>query len=151
MRLKDRELSLEATMDIVKKGIFGTLAISEIEGYAYSVPLNYVVIDDVLYFHCAKQGKKLEGILGHPNVSFSVVTLSNVKESDFTTEYESAILFGKAYKVEKHPEIMAALKALIAKYSPNYIGEGDVYIEKFIQATAVVGINIEALTGKSND
>ncbi|MCX5773051.1 MAG: pyridoxamine 5'-phosphate oxidase family protein [Fusobacteria bacterium] len=151
MRLIDCELSNEKALEILQKGVFGTLAISDVEGYAYSVPLNYVMLSDTLYFHCAKEGKKLEGIIKNPSVSFSVVTVSNIKDKEFTTEYESVIVFGKAYKVEVEEEIMDTLKALILKYSPEYLSEGDLYIQKFKRATQVVGIKVSHFTAKAND
>ena len=32
------------------------------DGYAYGVPLNYVYVDNSIYFHCAKEGHKLDNI-----------------------------------------------------------------------------------------
>jgi len=39
----------------------------------YSVPVNFVRIDDEIYFHGAKKNRKMEMIAQNPKVSFSVV------------------------------------------------------------------------------
>ena len=41
--------------------------------YAYTVPLNFVLLGDSLYFHCATEGRKLDVLAANPAVSACIV------------------------------------------------------------------------------
>jgi len=151
MRLFNRELSREEGVKMLDSANFGTLCLSSIEGYPYGVPLNFVLVGESLYFHCAKEGKKIDAIKKSSKVSFSVVYQEEVLQESFTTAYSSVMVFGAAYIVEEMAERLMAFKALISKYSPNFISSGDEYIQKFNSVTEVIAVKIEHLTSKSND
>ena len=147
MRRKDREGSAQMIEDVLVKGEFGTLAtISEI-GYPYTVPLIYVYLDKSIFFHCAKQGHKLNNIQHNNKVSFSVVTDVNLLPSEFVTNYKSVIAFGEASEVTGDVK-EAALGKLIEKYSAEFIPEGNDYIKRAQDNTTVIKIDIHHLTGK---
>jgi hypothetical protein len=66
----------------------------------------------------------------------------------FSTKYESAIVFGKAFELtddEKHKGLLEIVK----KYSPGFIKEGLQYIENAANKARVYKIVIESITGKS--
>jgi len=96
IRLKDRIVSDEKTIEIIKKGSYGVLSTIGEDGYPYGVPLNYTYFDNCICFHCAQKGHKLENIDFNKKVSFCVVTKSDVLGNEFDTDYESAVAFGKA-------------------------------------------------------
>jgi nitroimidazol reductase NimA-like FMN-containing flavoprotein (pyridoxamine 5'-phosphate oxidase superfamily) len=77
-----------------------------------------------------------------------VVGKTQVLPDKFATNYESVIVFGKAFEVtdeEKH----AGLVELLKKYSPGYIDKGLRYIDGEGQKARVYKIVIESMTGKS--
>ncbi len=149
MRRKNREISKEEIIKILEQGEYGTVATVDENGYPYSLPLSYVYYKDCIYFHCAREGKKLSNIDKNNKVSFSVVGNTELMPSKFSTKYESVIVFGKAHKSQNEEKELALLK-LIEKYSPNFLEEGKAYIEKAKDITTVIKIDIEHLTGKSN-
>ncbi len=53
-------------------------------------------VGDVIYFHCAPEGHKLENLSGNNKVSFCVVGKTQVLPDKFATNYESVIVFGTA-------------------------------------------------------
>ena len=69
MRRAKQALSPQECQAILERGRTCILAVSGAEGYPYAVPLNYVYQDGKLYFHCAKQGQKLDAIRQNPKVS----------------------------------------------------------------------------------
>ena len=148
MRRKNREISKEEIIKILEQGEYGTVATVDENGYPYSLPLSYVYYKDCIYFHCAREGKKLSNIDKNNKVSFSVVGDTELMPSKFSTKYESVIVFGKAHKSQDEEKELALLK-LIEKYSPNFLEEGKAYIEKAKDMTTVIKIDIEHLTGKS--
>lgn len=148
MRRKKR--AIESKEDIEKvliDGEYGVLATIGENGYPYSVPLNYVYNNGCIYFHCAKEGHKLDNMAYNERVSFCVVGSTKVVPSAFTCRYESVILFGKGKYVEGK-EKEEALIGLIKKYSKDHMESGLEYIKKGIAGTTVMKIEVEQVTGK---
>ena len=65
----------------------------------------------------------------------------------FSTEYESAVVFGTAKQEEENKA--HALLLLVEKYSPDFIKEGEKYISEWGGRTAVWAVTIEKITGKA--
>ena len=124
------------------EGVLGTIGTN---GYPYVVPLNYVLYNDKIYFHCAKSGHKLSNIEANPHVSFTVYDNVKIIEESFTTKYQSVILFGIAKIIPGNIEV---LNELIKKYSSNFLSEGIKYVEKSFETTFLVEITIDHMTGK---
>ena len=78
-------LSQEETERILKEGTSGVLALAGDEGYPYAVPISYVYDGEKIYFHCAKQGHKLDAIARNPKASFCVVEKDQVVPEAYTT------------------------------------------------------------------
>ena len=151
IRLKDRVINNEKAIEIIKKGSFGVLATIGKDGYPYGVPLNYTYFDNCICFHCAKTGHKLENIDFNKKVSFCVVTKSDVLGNEFDTDYESAIVFGKAAVITDDSEKRDILLSVINKYSADYLKAGNNYMKKYWDETKVIKIRIEHLSGKAHE
>ena len=147
MRRKDREVTGSMIEEILLQGEFGTLATISENGYPYTIPLSYVYYDKAIFFHCAKQGHKLNNIQHNNKVSFSIVTDVNLLPSEFVTNYKSVIAFGEASEVTGDGK-EDALRKLIEKYSADFIREGNDYIQRAQDSTTVIKIDIHHLTGK---
>lgn len=148
MRRVDRRLKNEDACRILRQGEFGILSTVDSDGQPYGVPLSFVYLDEVIYFHCAVAGHKLENLAASSRVSFCVVGRTQVLPDKFTTNYESAIAFGQAAEVQGEEKDLALL-ALLEKYSPDFIESGTTYIAKEAVRTKVVKITIDHLTGKA--
>lgn len=147
MRRKDREIDRKDAMELLIAGGYGTLSTIGEDGYPYGLPVNYVVMEDRIYIHCAKEGQKLSNIAYSDKVSFSVVGNAVVVPEEFSTNYESVVVYGRAQLITDE-EKAKALFAFIEKYAPKRIEEGRAYIARMAAATAVIGIGIDQLTGK---
>ena len=148
IRRKEKLTSQEDAIKIIKDAEYGTLASIGENGYPYAVPLNYAYENGVIYFHSAPKGNKIENIKFNNKVSFSVVTYHQVLPHKFDTEYDSAIIFGKAFEIIDEQEKKRALRLLIEKYSSDYLEQGIRYIDKAVKGVGVFKIEIEHITGK---
>lgn len=113
MKIKEKQLSEEETIEIVKRGEYGVLATSGADNYPYAVPLNYTFHDGKIYFHCAVSGHKLDNIEHNSNVSFCIVDNADVIPDKFSTLFRSVIIFGKIKEVfseEKEEGLIAILQ-----------------------------------------
>jgi len=147
MRRHDKEISREAAEAILQAGEYGVLSTMGDNGYPYGVPLSYSYKNNCIYFHCAREGHKLDNIKNNEKVSFCVVGKTEVLPEDFNTRYQSVIVFGKASELqgqEKHD----ALVSLLEKYSAGFIEKGLEYIKKDSELAKIIKIEIEHITGK---
>jgi len=149
MRRKDRLITDPEARSILKEGGYGVLSTVSPNSAPYGVPLNYCVIGDGIYFHCASKGTKVDNIENNPNVSFCVVGRNEVLPDKFSTAYKSCIVQGVASEIFEEEKI-AALEKLIYKYSEHHIPEGLKYIEKLKDKTRVFRIAIDSISGKAN-
>jgi len=148
MRRADKALPADEIARLLLEGEYGILSTVDAEGQAYGVPLNYVYLNNCIYFHCALQGHKIVNILANSKVSFCVVGRTRVLPAEFSTEFESVIVFGEASVVQGDDRYRALL-GLVEKYSPGFVSEGRKYIEQFDSRTKVVKIAVNSMTGKA--
>ncbi len=116
--------------------------------YPYAVPLSYVYENGKLFFHCAKDGHKIDGLTRNDKVSFVIVDEDQIVPEKFTTYFRSVIIFGKARIVSEETLKRHALGLLVRKYSSGFEKEGEDEIDKDINTVCVVEITIENMSGK---
>jgi nitroimidazol reductase NimA-like FMN-containing flavoprotein (pyridoxamine 5'-phosphate oxidase superfamily) len=148
MRRLDRQITQQESIEILEKGEYGVLSMCTPANEGYGVPLNYTFDGNNIYFHCAKEGTKLENLRNNPNVSFCVVGETKVLPSMFGTLYESVIVSGYTSEMEG-TEKLEALKLLIKKYSGEYVREGNEYIDKLYEKVNVIKLTVESISGKA--
>ena len=121
MRRKEREVTdIKEIREVLDSCKVCRLGMAD-EGGAYIVPLNYgYVLEDgvlTLYFHGAKEGKKLELIRKNPEVGFEMDGRHELMEGDKACQYSyyfaSVIGKGKAVIVEDPEEKLRALEILM--------------------------------------
>jgi nitroimidazol reductase NimA-like FMN-containing flavoprotein (pyridoxamine 5'-phosphate oxidase superfamily) len=155
-RIKNKEL-IDKILD---NNEYGTLALCK-DNIPYSVPLNFSILNDCIYFHGAKKGKKVDIIEANANASFSVVENYSLIQSYFSTKdnlacpathfFKSIIVQGKIQFVSDYEEKADALESLMQKLQPEgkYIPlkDKDVY-EKKINGVLVYKLVIDNIEGK---
>jgi nitroimidazol reductase NimA-like FMN-containing flavoprotein (pyridoxamine 5'-phosphate oxidase superfamily) len=148
MRRKDKQLTQEEAIEVLKDAKYGVLSTVCPDGYPYGVILNFVYSEGSVYFHSARQGQKLDNIENDSRVSFCSAANVTLLPKTFDTNYRSVCLFGKASEVFGR-EKEDALKALIKKYAAAYLEAGMEYVRKSACAARVFRIEIDHLTGKA--
>ena len=148
MRRHDRQITQQESIEIIQKAEYGILSMCTPTNEGYGVPLNYVFYGNAFYFHCAKEGSKLDYLTNNPKVSFCMVGETKVLPSQFGTLYESVIVSGISSEVEG-TEKLEALNQLIEKYSGEYIIEGKEYIDKLYEKMNVIKLSVKSISGKA--
>lgn len=152
LRRRDRKLDEKSTDNLLKKGIYSVLSTTGKDGYAYGSPLNYVFSNNSIYFHCAKEGHKLDNIKHNNKVCFCVVGDTKLQPQSFSIKYESAIVFGQIEEVREDKKY-DALMSLIKKYAGEFYTDemkqkAEKYIDHNYGKTRVFRIDIENTCGK---
>lgn len=148
MRRKDRELSKEEGVELLKIGKYGVLSTSDENNQPYGIPLSYVYCDDLIYIHCTNQGgHKLKNIKENQKVSFTVVDGVELLPNQFATKYLSVIVFGTISLVD-NKEKRKGIEAILYKYSPDFIVSGMKYIERNLNEIHILKIDIKEMSVK---
>lgn len=152
MRRKDKEITDPRKIEAVLKKA-EIIHIALLDGdRPYIVPLNYGYAENIIYFHCAREGKKIDLIHKNNTVCFQtqidVKVLNADKVPDCTTYYKSVIGYGKAYIIQNAREIKQAADVLM----DHYLAEEDKGRKhkygKCMKDVCMVKIEIDSMTGK---
>ncbi|RHO69218.1 pyridoxamine 5'-phosphate oxidase family protein [Parabacteroides sp. AF48-14] len=148
IRRKDRVLDEEGIVELLETGEYGFLSMVGTDGFGYGIPISFVKEGESIYFHCAPEGYKLECLRENPKVSFCVVGETRVIPNQFTTAYESALVFGTMQLELSEEECRHALRLLAKKYCSGFEAIGEKYIDKSFHRTNVLRLDIEHISGK---
>lgn len=147
MRRFRQQASMEECMEILNNARRGVLAVMGDDDYPYTVPLDFVYADGHIYFHCAKEGHKLDAIRKHDKVSFCVLSDGIREENEWWYHFTSVIAFGRIREIADEAEKDRYLRLLGRKYFP-----AEEHLEKEMASSAsranVLDITIEHMTGK---
>ncbi len=151
MRRKDREIYDIATIEgIIRKGQVCHLALSE-NGRPYIVPLCFGYKDNNLYFHTAREGKKLDILRKNNNVCFEIdidqELVKDKKACNCSMKYRSVIGFGKAELIEDIESKRKAFDIIMQNYSD---GSFEYPVEAIKNTVIIIKVEIESMTGKKS-
>ena len=143
-------MSLSDAKELLTRAPVGRLGLS-LNDHPYVVPLNYVFYDEKIYFHCSKEGQKLDYLNRNHRICFEIDEFSGIRKGDkpcsYETKYRSVIVYGNA-KLVLEPEVkMKVLKKLVEKYAGDVITSFD---ENPVMRTQIVEITVEKITGKQS-
>ncbi len=110
MRRFKQQISNEECIEKLKEQPRGVLSMIGDDGYPYGIPLDhwYSEKDGRLYFHCAKEGHKIDAITACDKVSYCVYDEGYRKKGEWALNIRSVVIFGRMHIVddeEKKKEI----------------------------------------------
>lgn len=145
---------------------------SAIEALLHRLPVGFVALTDGdqpylnpnlfwydaaarrIYFHTAGVGRTRRIVEANPRACFSAAEMGQLLPADtaleFSTEYASVIVFGRARVVDDEAEQRHGLQGLLDKYFPD-LRPGVDYrpiIEEELRRTSVYAVEIDAWSGK---
>lgn len=173
MRRKDREMSREFGIEIIDKSQYGLVSMIDNDNLPYGIPLSIVRVEDLLYFHSAKEGKKVNIFEKNPEVSIAFVgqpivpDIYSDEELDeivkdqskimllasnvFTTYFESAIVTGKVRLVEDEEERIKGMRSICEKYTPTKMKYFEAAMESGSSRTNVYSVEIKNISAKRKE
>lgn len=147
MRRKNRQLSHEECVRILKQEPRGVLAVLGDYDYPYTVPMSHVYADGKIYFHGAKTGHKNDAIKNHEKVSYCVVDSGIRAEDSWWYTFKSVVVFGKIKTIDDRDEKIERLTALGDRFFPTH-EETVSEIDRLLDRTEVFEITIDHMSGK---
>jgi uncharacterized protein len=151
MRRDENEMSEASFIDsVIEKSKVCRLGLVD-GNKPYIVPLCFGYEENVLYFHAALEGRKIDILRANPNVCFEFDITGEITSSGMACgwgiEYQSVIGSGVAVFIEEPDEKRRALGAIVAQYSDRKFE----FNENSMSGTTVFKVDIDSMTGKQSD
>ena len=149
--MEKRGVSRERCLEILSKGGDGVLCTNGADGFPYAAPVDFILLDDVIYVHGRNAGEKLDNVVRDPRVCFTTYThecyeITGPETCNVTTDYVSVIVRGRCSLVTDQAEKERILFEIVRKLVPEH-ALGPVNPEKAAR-TAVFAIALDNVTGK---
>ncbi len=150
MRRKEKEITdLKEIEQIITKAKVCRIAMS-LNDIPYVVPVCFGYDSKTLYFHCAKQGKKIDILKQNNQICFEFdidyKLVHGDKACKWGMQFKSVIGYGKAYFIEDIKEKQKALDIIMQTYSNKSFD----FPENNLNTTLVIKIDIKEMTGKKS-
>ena len=150
MRRKEKEITDKTAMEsIILRSSVCRLALSE-ENRPYIVPLCFGYKDDTLYFHSAREGRKLDILRKNNKVCFEFDIDNEIVEADdacaWGMKFQSVIGFGRGSIIDDIESKHKALNIIMQQYSRNSYE----YPDKAVKKIVIIKVEIEHMTGKQS-
>lgn len=148
MRRQEREVKDSLVLeDIIKKSMVCRVAFHGDE-FPYVLPMNFGYKDNALYFHCAKEGKKIDLIRQNNKVAFEITQDSKLVTGEascqWTTEYRSVFGTGIVEILTDNEEKIKGLDVLMQHHGKM----DNSYVPKLLDRLTVLKLNISSWSGK---
>lgn len=148
MRRKDLAMAREESLALIDANEFAVLCLTDPDGLPYGVPMDYVRKDDNLYFHGAKEGRKVDSMRVNPRACAVIVGDTQVIPEKFGRKYVSVIVEGSVELVDDPEAKRQVMTWVVDSRSPDYREKGQTVIEKMLDRVLVYRMNIESISGK---
>lgn len=149
MRRAEKMITERKEIDAIIAGAT-VMRLAMIDGNSpYIVPLSFGYDGEKLYFHCAKEGRKLDILAANNQVAFefeeNVELLTHPEKAcNWSFAYKSVVGFGVAVALETHEEKSYGLECIMKQYSAKSWNFADISLA----AICVFAIAIDEITGK---
>jgi len=146
---KNKKLSDEECLRILKTEKRGVLSINGDNGYPYGTPMNhwYNEEDGKIYFHCGNMGHRLEALKKDNKVSFCTYDKGYRNQNEWAFNVKSVIVFGKIEIVDELNRIIDITRKLSYKFTQDdeYI---NAEIKQHAKRTLLLVLTPEHICGK---
>ena len=149
MRRIKQQISNDDCVRILKEQPRGVLSMIGDNGYPYGIPLDhfYSEEDHRLYFHCAKEGHKLDAIRSCDKVSYCVYDDGYRNDGEWALNIRSVVIFGRIRIVEDEDRKRKICACICGKFTDDAA-----YLEREMKnafpRVCCLELEIEHMTGK---
>ncbi len=149
MRRFKQQVSDEICRKILREEWRGVLAVHGEDGYPYALPIDFYYDEEKnkIYFHCAKEGHKLDAIRADNRVSFCVYDKGFRKDGDWALNITSVIIFGRIRIIDDPEETLVTVRKFGEKFFPTQ-KELDDEILRSLAHVQMLELTPDHMTGK---
>lgn len=151
MRRKEKEINDMAVISqIINKCQVCRLGLSQ-DDVPYIIPVSFGYDGTTLFFHSAKDGKKVDILSVNNKVCFEFesgveIIIDETKPCNWSFSFQSVIGFGKAEELSSPEDKIQGLKHILTQYSDKKWSFDNLPLD----GLRVWAINIDSITGKQS-
>lgn len=153
LRRKEKEIKDQAVLDaLLLEQRYVTLAMCKDNApYLVTLSYGYDAAKRCFYFHCARDGKKMDYLQANPNVWGEVIADLGYKDGACDHAFRSVHFKGTVAFIEDIEEKRAALDIMVDQLEsiPDAVKQAQ-FTPARIKGVTVGRIDIEEMTGKEN-
>jgi nitroimidazol reductase NimA-like FMN-containing flavoprotein (pyridoxamine 5'-phosphate oxidase superfamily) len=143
-------LTQEKSLRLIQSAVYGRLATCGDDNQPYITPVNFVLIEKKIYFHCGFEGRKIDNLARNPAVCFEVSRNGKLYAAplaqNFSMRFWSVLVFGRAIQVNDPGKKLVVMNQLMEKYAANH--EYNPLTRDDMKSCNLIEISIEKITGK---
>lgn len=148
LQRKNKGLTQAECERILKEEKRGVLSVIGDGGYPYGAPMNHYYADDgCIYFHCGKNGHRLDALKNCNKASFCVYNKGEKAENDWALTVKSVIVFGKTEIIDD-ADIIADISARLSRKFTDDEAYIKTEIELYAAETLIIRLKPEHICGK---
>lgn len=150
-KMMNNQLTPEQCQSLLDRIGTAVLSFNGPDGWPYSVPVNFVRIDDRIYYHGRKSGTRVVCMENDARCRLVAVDEKGYEDygpnaCDTTTAFQSVIVKGHTRSIDDKETKMKVLRAITDKLTPEK--KGCPIAEDRISRTGVFEITMDEVTGK---
>lgn len=148
MRRQDLKLTTEEALAIIDETQFAILCLNDPNGKPYGAPLDYVRKENYLYFHGAKEGRKVSSMQANPWGCAVIIGENAIVPEKFGRIYKSVMVEGGIELIDDVTIKQQVMTWVVERKSPDHIDRGRKVIEKMLDRVLVYKMAMEQISGK---
>lgn len=137
MRRQDLVLDREAALSIIDEIHFAVLCLYDPEHRPYGVPLEYVRKGNALYFHGAKEGRKVSAMKANPWGCAVILGENEMVPERFGRKYQSVLVEGRIELIDEPMIKRQVMTWVVERKSPEHLEKGQKVIEKMLDRVLI--------------
>lgn len=147
MRRYKQALTPDQCVRLLEREPRGVLSVHGEDGYPYGFPMDHLYLDGKLYFHCAREGHKLDALSADDRVSYCVMDQGFRRPGEWALNIQSVILFGRIRRVADPARREHVARLLGLKYdpSPQSVEEE---LARSLGRAEILELTVDHMTGK---
>ena len=149
MRRCKQEVPKEECVKVLTEEKRGVLSLIIENGYPYGIPMDfyYDKEENIIYFHGAGAGQKIDAIKACDQVCFTTWNTGFQKEGDWAWNVTSVVCFGRVELLEDVEKATDKARLFGNKYYPS-AEEVEEEIRKDMNRCQMLALHVEHMTGK---
>ena len=121
MRRKKQQLTNSECETVLQTETRGVLSLIGENGYPYGIPMNhyYCAENGRLYFHCAREGHKIDALKACEKACYTVFDKGYRKDGEWAFNVKSVVIFGTIRLVEDEETTRRICTAICRKFTDD--------------------------------
>ena len=154
MRRKDKEIvDAKVMVSIIEKAIICRVGMCW-QDEPYVIPMNFGYLDNYIYLHSAREGRKLDILRNNDKVcvefDLDVELIQSQEVCNTSMKYKSVLVFGKAVFLKDIAEKKRALDIIMHHYYCHNSPSPHHYPEDALEKLIIIKVKVEKMTGKES-